>query len=92
MRVTGEIVLSIQPFGAFHSWITPDTPLEIRLPHGARLHDARHMLCAALKERGFDQDALVARAVFADDQAILPDDTPLAQNMTLAVLPPVCGG
>lgn len=88
-----DITLTIRLFGAFRQYDTGE-PLRLKLPAGADLPAVKGVLTAALAERhpGFSDQALVEAAALATDDAILPADTTITNDQTLAVLPPVCGG
>lgn len=88
-----ELVISLRLFGEFRQYFEGDFA-EITLPRGAGIQDLREAFKAAVIERnpGVADVGVVNRAAIADENAILDSDFVFEQDMTLAVLPPMCGG
>jgi molybdopterin converting factor small subunit len=68
--------------------------LRLDVPEGATVKAARAALAARLEaERpGRNARALVERAAFATEEDVLDDAAAVPAGVSLAVLPPVCGG
>ncbi len=66
-------------------------------PRGPEVRAVRRRVGEALRARhpGFADDALLAVSALADDRRVLDDGEPVGgggERVTLAILPPVCGG
>jgi molybdopterin synthase sulfur carrier subunit len=86
--------LSVKLFGPLRSY-GAGSGVEVELPDGARVADAREAIIRALEQAspGPAARALVGRSALATEDEVLPDDAPLpADARSLAILPPVCGG
>jgi molybdopterin converting factor small subunit len=86
--------LSVKLFGPLRPY-APGPGIDLDLPDGARVGDAREAIIAALEKTapGPAARALVTRSALATEDEVLPDDALLpADARSLAILPPVCGG
>ena len=88
--------LRVQLFGAFRKY-APDGDVHLEVPPGTPLAAVRTRLGEALREifPAFRDQGLLDVSVFADDERILDDGQALGDDraeLSLAVLPPVCGG
>lgn len=86
--------LSVKLFGPLRPY-APGSAVEVDLPAGARVGDAREAIIAVLERTtpGPAARALVSRSALATEDEVLPDDAPLPGDArSLAILPPVCGG
>ena len=86
--------LSVKLFGPLRSYAA-GSGVEVELPDGARVGDAREAIIALLERTnpGPAARALVRRSALATEDEVLPDDALLpAGARSLAILPPVCGG
>ena len=85
------ITLKINGRGIFRQYLSEAA--EFSLPQGSTLLQVRHALVAYLKEKdaGFDPGFL-SDSVFADEMNILSEDMAFDSDVTLTILPPVCGG
>lgn len=91
---TPSITLRLELFGAFRHYTTEEN-LEIRLNCGASLSDLRNELERALSQAHPQVNSLrglIEASAFADEKAVLSETLRLDRDMTIAVLPPVCGG
>jgi molybdopterin converting factor small subunit len=91
-----EIELTIELFGAFRQY-TKERNLEIHLPCGASLSDLRKELEHALLQLSPASapsaiQSLIEASAFADESSIMSETLRFDRDMTIAVLPPVCGG
>ena len=87
------IQLKIKLFGAFRKYGNGEAiPLELSEP--ISISELKNALSQKLQElhSGFDQSELLNESVFADDTAILMQDTVIEKSGEVSVLPPVCGG
>lgn len=87
--------VEIRLFGAFRKYATNELTLE--LPHGTRISTLRRRLADALRARcpTFADEALLDLSVVADEHRVLEDSDLVGGSggcVSLAVLPPVCGG
>lgn len=87
--------VQVRLFGAFRKYAAEELTLE--LPHGTRIGTLRKRLADALRARcpGFADEALLDVSVVADEQRVLADTDVVGGGgggVSLAVLPPVCGG
>ena len=80
MKVTVQLFGAFRPFGE---------RITIDLLDGADVSHLRAAFCAALPP---DVHALIALSRFADERAVLAENTPLDADSILAILPPVSGG
>jgi molybdopterin converting factor small subunit len=87
-----KIQVKIELFGAFRQFTKQDT-LELSVEQGIKLPELRKALERALHETpNKSLQSLIESSAFADEKAILDESLSLDHDMTLAVLPPVCGG
>lgn len=89
------IQVEIRLFGAFRKY--GDDVLVVEVPRGARVGAVRRRVADELRRRypTFAEEALLDVSVVADAQRVLGDGDLLdggAGRLSLAVLPPVCGG
>ena len=86
------ITVSIKMFGAFRKYHA-DT-LAIDVPIGSLATDIKKMLASKLRQinPAFNDEELVEKSVLADNQRILSHDEAITTPLSLAILPPVCGG
>ncbi len=68
--------------------------LEVQCEVGETLHQFRVRLSTILSEKFPESESVnvVYDSVFANDEEILREDYILQKDISLAVLPPVCGG
>jgi molybdopterin converting factor small subunit len=78
--------ITIQLFGAFRPL---GSIMDLQVPKGASVHDVRMAFLGQLPE---DLHALLEVSRFADERAVLAENTVVIENSTLAILPPVSGG
>lgn len=86
--------LSVKLFGPLRPY-APGAGVDIDLPVGARVADAREAIIALLERTnpGPAARALVSRSALATEDEVLPDDALVPDDTrSLAILPPVCGG
>jgi molybdopterin converting factor small subunit len=86
--------LRVRLFGPLRAY-ADGSEVEIEVPAGARVRDAREALVAVLEagRPGQNARALVSRSVLGSETDVLDNDSPLpAGTQALAALPPVCGG
>lgn len=90
--MSGCITVKLNLFGACRAFA--DIPeLAVTLPVGSGLPQLRDAIKAALYDNaGSDNMALIDESALADENEILPEHSVLMQDVTLAILPPVCGG
>ena len=79
------IEITIKLFGAFRGRAPGDT-LRVSVPAGTSVGELRQRLGESLPAE------LVRRSALGDDSEILADTKVLELSMSLALLPPVCGG
>lgn len=85
--------LEVRLFGSLRS-SAPGGTVVIDIADGTTAGAAREAIARVLEAAGAPgARALVARAVLANDDALLSNDAPLPPDShSLALLPPVCGG
>jgi molybdopterin converting factor small subunit len=88
--------VQIKLFGAFRKYAT-GSDLSFDVPRGTPVSALRRRVGDALRRTfpTFSEDGLLACSVLADDRRVLEDGEPIGggrDHVTLAVLPPVCGG
>lgn len=83
--------ITLQLFGAFRK--CGDT-INMKLPQGSRIADLRAELLTILTDKnlGVDKRGLLDSSRFANDEAILSEDSVIDETDNLAILPPVSGG
>lgn len=83
--------IKLQLFGAFRKY---SNEIDILLPQGSVIADLRSNLLNVLadKDLGLDKEGLINSSRFANDEAILNEDSLINEHDTLAILPPVSGG
>lgn len=86
------ITVSIKMFGAFRKY-HPDI-LTIDAPAGVSVADIKVLLATKLRQinTAFIDDELIGKSVLADNQRIMSADETINTPLSLAILPPVCGG
>jgi molybdopterin converting factor small subunit len=89
------IQVQVRLFGAFRKYATDE--LIVELPRGSRVGALRRRLADELRRRcpTFVDEALLDVSVLADAHRVLADGDVVdggAGRVSLAVLPPVCGG
>jgi molybdopterin converting factor small subunit len=91
--MTQKIKLKVELFGAFRQY-TDHEYLEISLNPGSTIQDLRQTFEQALQAICPETSVgdLIAASAFADVESILDERSRFERDMTLAVLPPVCGG
>lgn len=91
--MTNTLHLTLTLFGAFRQY-TQGSSLSLDVPVGTTIVTLRPLLEQALRQRypQFSNAGLINDSAVADANSILPEDTALTDGMTLAILPPVCGG
>ena len=88
--------IDVRLFGAFRKY-SNGAEVTFEVPHGTTVSAVRKYLGEALRRgaAAFADQPLLDASVLADDDEILDDAQPLgsgADRISLAVLPPVCGG
>jgi len=102
METSTQTKMKIRLFGAFRN-LLPNSSEEAELSIDVPRHvQTIGELKSFLKEHWsthvptsgatFDPSSLVQKSVFANERAVLTDDTPLALEQKVALLPPVSGG
>jgi molybdopterin converting factor small subunit len=91
-----SIQVRVQLFGAFRKY-SSGSDLRFEVPPGTTFSAVRGHLGAALRSAfpAFVEQALLDVSVLADADRVLDEDQLLGAGLdvvTLAVLPPVCGG
>ncbi|MBU3656465.1 MAG: MoaD/ThiS family protein [Rhodocyclaceae bacterium] len=86
------MTLSIRMFGAFRKYHQGELTLD--LPVGSTASTVKSAIAATLQQSNpaFGNSDLIEKSVLADNHRILPDDAKISSAVTLAILPPVCGG
>ena len=92
----GEVSVHVRLFGPFRKYGN-GADLSFRVPRGTTVAALRGHLADALRRAAgsFDGEGLLERSVLADEHRILTEDLPVGigeDRISLAVLPPVCGG
>jgi molybdopterin converting factor small subunit len=82
------VQIQLRLFGAFRRF-GDGSVLSVPLRAGSGISDLRGALAELL---GGQHSGLIADSSFADESAILSDDSVFDRDCTVAVLPPVCGG
>lgn len=77
--------ITLQLFGAFRPF---GDQLDLTLPAGANVAQIRPVLTAKLPQ----MQSVIESSRFATETAILPENAPLDDGTTLAIIPPVSGG
>jgi molybdopterin converting factor small subunit len=87
------INIDVSLFGAFREF-DKGHPLHVTLPSGSNISALKQAIRIELEKRNpaLSLKTPLEEAALASDSMILPDDYCLTQNLTLAILPPVCGG
>ncbi|MBN8531483.1 MAG: hypothetical protein J0L97_06440 [Alphaproteobacteria bacterium] len=85
--------LTIDLFGAFRAY-SAGAPLNLNVPPGITVSEVKKRIGEALLSRhsGFDRHSLVAESALADEKQVLAEDDVVTRDVSLALLPPVCGG
>jgi molybdopterin converting factor small subunit len=88
-----SLKVEINLFGMLSKYGEGD-PLVIIVPSGANMKEVLQALKAELSSRFSDFNAhkVLDASVLADEKEVLKHDHILNQNVSLAILPPVCGG
>lgn len=89
------VEVRVRLFGAFRRYASDEVTVE--LPRGEKVGALRPRIAEALRRRcpAFADEALLEASVLADERRVLAEDDPIDAGsgpVTLAVLPPVCGG
>lgn len=86
------ITVSVRMFGAFRKY-HPGT-LAVEVPDGSSAAAIKEAIGATLRQTNpaFADDDLIAKSVLADNQRVLGSDERIHGAVSLAILPPVCGG
>jgi sulfur-carrier protein len=92
----GPVRVDVRLFGAFRKYSTTAL-VSLDVPRGTRVAVLRELVGAALRRDcpAFHEQELLEASAVADDERILPDEQPIGvgvDRVSLAVLPPVCGG
>jgi molybdopterin converting factor small subunit len=88
----------VRLFGALRKYSSSSgAELTFDVPRGTPVSALRPRVADALRRRfpAFAEDGLLAASVLADERRVLEDGEPVGSGLdhvTLAVLPPVCGG
>ena len=85
--------IDIRLFGAFRMFSQSST-IRLSIGKNALVADLRGLLIDELSKRFERQKVadLVAASVFANEESVVWDQSPIADHKELAMLPPVCGG
>ncbi len=85
------IEVKIKCFGAFRNL---GSEITLNLASESNVGALRTLLSQFLKSQNPHgmEAGLVADSVFADETQILSDESRISENVTLNILPPVCGG
>ncbi|HRC26833.1 MAG TPA: hypothetical protein PKX87_05320 [Alphaproteobacteria bacterium] len=81
-----NVTVRVRLFGAFRTY---GEALEVTIPAGGVARDVREALARRLKP---EDSRLVHDSALADDTRILDEEATMDRDMTVSVLPPVCGG
>ncbi len=89
------IHVDIRLFGSFRRYASGGLTLDV--PRGTVGSTLRRRIAEALRRASpsFDDDGLLALSVVADEHRVLEDADPVGAGLdrvSLAILPPVCGG
>jgi molybdopterin converting factor small subunit len=79
-----SVKIQLKLFGAFRER-SPSPEINIEMTRGSSLKELRQHLASSLGE-------LIHDSALANHSEILKDSYVIEDSMTLAVLPPVCGG
>ncbi len=81
-----NVTVTVRLFGAFRTY---GEALEVIVPAGSVARDVREALARRLKP---EDSRLVHDSALADDTRILDEEATMDRDMSVSVLPPVCGG
>ncbi|MGC4000245.1 MAG: hypothetical protein QM767_23520 [Anaeromyxobacter sp.] len=90
----GTVQVTVRLFGALRR-LAPGAEVVVEVAPGTPVSALRGKLFQALASPGAPAEALLESSAFADDAQVLAEDQPVgegAARVTLALLPPVCGG
>lgn len=80
------ITVTMRLYGAFRKY---QDSVTFSVPAGSPVSDIKDSLGRTLGPQAFD---LVMDSVIANDKTILPPDFIVDEDISLSILPPVCGG
>jgi molybdopterin synthase sulfur carrier subunit len=88
--------VQVRLFGAFRKY-SSGAELTFDVPRGTPVSALRKRVAEALRRKfpAFCEDGLLNASVLADEHRVLDDGDPVGSGLdhvSLAVLPPVCGG
>ncbi len=90
--MSGSVKVQVNLFGAFRAY-SSNPVLELVLPAGASLAEVKQSIKSMLASNpAFDKASLVDESALADEVEVLQEDAILMRDVSLAILPPVCGG
>jgi molybdopterin converting factor small subunit len=84
-KIMNKINITLKVYGAFRDLVKGGS-LTLALKENSTLYDLKILI-----EKEFSSK-LIYQSVFANENKILPDSMHVKHDMTLSVLPPVCGG
>lgn len=92
MTSNHTITLSIKLFGAFRRYSAD--PVVLTVAKSAPVSEIKQALGDALcmLHPSFNESSLLDRSVLANDRHIYQPTDTIDESLTLAILPPVCGG
>lgn len=92
MTATPHQSIVVQLFGAFRR--VHDQPVTLSLGPNATAQEVKQALGVALLtlSPGFNDLDLLEKSVIADNHKVFAASDRIGESVTLAILPPVCGG
>ncbi|MEN9902350.1 MAG: hypothetical protein RL651_1014 [Pseudomonadota bacterium] len=92
MTSKDKLNISVQLFGAFRRF--HPQPVELSIEKNAKIKEVKSALEDALRKLNpeFNDEELLSKSVLANNQKIYQDDDVIVESVTIAILPPVCGG
>lgn len=93
-----SITVSIRLFGIFKDYFSDDCSdgslVKLTLVNDPSIKNLRILMHKRILEKNpdFIKSDLMSSSVFADENAILPENYIIKHNSTLSILPPVSGG
>ena len=84
------IHINIQFFGSARS-LYHEPQIAVQMPKGSSINELRLHLLAMFRAQN-SVTAILNTSVFATDSEILANETQLYNDITLVIMPPVCGG
>lgn len=86
------IEITIKLFGVLRSY-SNESEIKILLQSPSFVSDVKQLLVQSLKtDIHSDIEEIISKSAVGNETEILPEDALISRSMSLAILPPVCGG